>query len=48
MEGVASADGLTVEKGAVGNVEGVWVRPPQARPNKSYRVHHATIARLAG
>jgi acetyl esterase/lipase len=40
MEGVASADGLTVEKGAVGNVEGVWVRPPQARSDEAILYLH--------
>jgi alpha/beta hydrolase fold len=40
MESVASADGLTVEKGAVGDVEGVWVRPPQARSDEAILYLH--------
>jgi monoterpene epsilon-lactone hydrolase len=40
MESVASADGLTVEKGAVGGVEGVWVRPPQARSDEAILYLH--------
>jgi epsilon-lactone hydrolase len=40
MEGVSPAEGLTVEKGALGGVPGVWVRPAQARSDEAILYLH--------
>jgi epsilon-lactone hydrolase len=40
MEGVSPAEGLKVEKGAVGGVQGVWVRPAHARPDEAILYLH--------
>src|SRR5712671_3419128 len=40
MEGVSPAEGLKVEKGAVGGVQGVWARPAHARPDEAILYLH--------
>jgi monoterpene epsilon-lactone hydrolase len=40
MEGVSPAEGLKVEKDAVGGVQGVWVRPAHARPDEAILYLH--------